>query len=195
RLEFLGDSVLRLVLTRLVLEICPDLGIGPLTSIRNFLVCNAILAKISVKYKLPDQMEPQLRQCKNVQADVFESYIGGLYEDQGLECVQTWLEALFRPHVIEAYSTTTNTDANGTGSVFLTPPPDSVLSYIEQWNNRLHNSDKRVEWVYSTEHPKGSEFLVWSADVFVGDEVFGHGMGRTKTAARDAAAKEALVKM
>jgi ribonuclease III len=32
-------------------------------------------------------------------ADVFEAYVGGLHEDQGLELVDTWLMALFTPYI------------------------------------------------------------------------------------------------
>ncbi|KAJ7663491.1 ribonuclease III domain-containing protein [Mycena rosella] len=199
KLEFLGDSVLQLVLTRLVLEMYPEVQIGLLATIRELLVRNSTLAKISVKYKLPHQLkappsQPGLRLNTNAQ--------GGLYADRGLECVQTWLETLFQPHIIEAYITLQpekNVDPKGTGS----PLPSSsaknsavdTCNYTELLYNHLQNSEKHVEWAYENEHPVGSPVLIWSASVLVDKQVLGYGKGRTKTAARDDAAKQGLSRM
>ena len=36
-------------------------------------------------------------------ADLFESFVGGLYLDRGLEITKTWLHPLLRPYIAEAY--------------------------------------------------------------------------------------------
>ncbi|KAJ7124424.1 hypothetical protein C8R44DRAFT_980700 [Mycena epipterygia] len=106
RLELAGDSVLGLVMTDLILEMYPGLPVGPSAKMRSILVGNATLARISSKYKLADRamVYPATRiSSPNLHADIFEAYIGGLYADQGLERVKTWLNDLFRPLVPEVY--------------------------------------------------------------------------------------------
>ncbi|KAF8838633.1 ribonuclease III [Paxillus ammoniavirescens] len=111
RFEHLGDSVLGLVVTGLLIEMYPNLRVGPSTKIRALVVGNATLAEISRRYALPAQLKLHpaqaitLRASINVQADAFEasSYIGGLFLDQGLAAVEPWLKALFGPYATEAY--------------------------------------------------------------------------------------------
>ncbi|KAJ8517969.1 hypothetical protein ONZ45_g4915 [Pleurotus djamor] len=109
KLEHLGDTVLSLVVTNLMFDAYPGLHVGPSTKIRAYVVGNSTLADISVKYKLPSCLRLHraqaitLQASTNVQADVFESYVGGLYLDQGLEAVKAWLDPLLLPYTEEAY--------------------------------------------------------------------------------------------
>jgi ribonuclease-3 len=109
KLEHLGDTVLALVVTALMNDMFPCLRVGPSTKIRALVVGNATLADISVRYRLTDHLRLHpaqavtLRASANVQADVFESYVGGLFQDQGLEVVQKWLNELLRPYAVAAY--------------------------------------------------------------------------------------------
>ncbi|KAJ6538326.1 ribonuclease III domain-containing protein [Mycena vulgaris] len=206
KLELLGDSVLKLVLTRLMLEMYPGLRIGQICTILASLVCNTTLAKISVKYKLPDRLKVQdpgsaevIRSAKNPQADVFESYIGGLYEDQGgIACVQTWLEALYRPFMTAAYKSQCGVQpaiaANAkcteiTGAV---NHVDLLTKYLQR---RLRTTQLGVQWEYGGGGSKGRPLEMWSANLFIGGEVFGSGQGPTKKVAENAAAKQGLARM
>lgn len=109
RLEHLGDSVLSLAVTDLMLRLFPGLRVGPSTKTRALIVGNLTLADISVRYRLPDRLRLHpaqaitLRASTNVQADVFESFIGGLYLDQGLSNVKSWIDSLFPAYAIAAY--------------------------------------------------------------------------------------------
>ncbi|TBU47257.1 ribonuclease III [Dichomitus squalens] len=108
-LEHLGDTVLNLVVTGLLREVYPCLRVGPSTKIRALIVGNPTLASISVQYRLPERlrMHPAqaitLQASTNIQADLFESFVGGVYLDRGLEVTKTWLHPLFRPYIVEAY--------------------------------------------------------------------------------------------
>ncbi|KAI0677285.1 ribonuclease III [Trametes maxima] len=108
-LEHLGDTVLSLIVTGLLREVYPCLRVGPSTKIRALVVGNPTLAWISVQYRLPERlrMHPAqaitLRASANIQADLFESFVGGLYLDQGLEAVKVWLDVLIRPFLAIAY--------------------------------------------------------------------------------------------
>ncbi|EMD40524.1 hypothetical protein CERSUDRAFT_130444 [Gelatoporia subvermispora B] len=109
KLEHLGDSVLNLVVTGLLRQVYPCIRVGASAKIRALVVGNHTLASISVLYRLPDglRMHPAqtmtLRASANIQADLMEAYVGGLYEDQGLEVVKAWLHPLLTPYVHEAY--------------------------------------------------------------------------------------------
>ncbi|KAI0331275.1 ribonuclease III [Cubamyces sp. BRFM 1775] len=108
-LEHLGDTVLSLVVTGLLREVYPCLRVGPSTKIRALVVGNPTLAWISLQYRLPERlrMHPAqaitLQASANIQADLFESFVGGLYLDQGLEAVKSWLHPLLRPFLAVAY--------------------------------------------------------------------------------------------
>ncbi|CAL1700256.1 unnamed protein product [Somion occarium] len=108
-LEHLGDSVLSLVVTGFLREVYPYLRVGASTKIRAMLVGNTTLAAISRMYKLHDRLITHpaqaitLRASTNIQADLFESYVGGVYEDGGLQVVKDWLQPLFRPYITKAY--------------------------------------------------------------------------------------------
>ncbi|KAH7887466.1 ribonuclease III [Phlebopus sp. FC_14] len=155
--EHLGDTVLGLVVTNLLLEVYPNLHVGPSTKIRALVVGNATLADISRRYGLPARLTLHqaqaitLRASTNIQADVFESYVGGLYLEQGLPGVQPWLKALFAPYTTEAYtlvrkehglsppppppvappmaaSTSTSSDSSGTSTNAAVPTSESDAS-------------------------------------------------------------------
>ncbi|KAJ6579748.1 ribonuclease III domain-containing protein [Mycena vulgaris] len=206
KLELLGDSVLKLVLTRLMLEMYPGLRIGQICTILASLVCNTTLAKISVKYKLPDRLKVQdpgsaevIRSAKNPQADVFESYIGGLYEDQGgIACVQTWLEALYRPFMTAAYKSQRGVQPAIAANAKCTEITDAVnhvdllTKYLQR---RLRTTQLGVQWEYGGGGSKGRPLEMWSANLFIGGEVFGSGQGPTKKVAENAAAKQGLARM
>ncbi|KAK7054044.1 Phosphoadenosine phosphosulfate reductase [Favolaschia claudopus] len=186
KFEHLGDSVLGLIVTSLVLEMYPGLRVGPSTKVRAKIVGNATLADISVKYKLPEQLRLHpaqavtLRASINVQADVFESFIGGLYTDQDLAACQRWLQPLFRPYAQVAYAAVrvehglpplhiTAASPDGTTNGGITNSPSSPapsshssgdgnganIGHLALFNQRLQNGEARVEWLFSDLHPFG----------------------------------------
>jgi len=107
--EHLGDTVLGMAVTHLLMKRFPCIRVGPSTKIRSMIVGNPNLAEISLKYKLPDKLRLHpaqaitLRTSTHIQADVFEAFIGGLFLDQGFEAVKRWIEPLFTPYADAAY--------------------------------------------------------------------------------------------
>ncbi|KDQ64198.1 hypothetical protein JAAARDRAFT_27824 [Jaapia argillacea MUCL 33604] len=220
-LEHQGDSVLTLIVTDLLREMFPHLRVGPSTKIRGLVVGNTTLASISLQYRLPTRLRIHpaqaitLRASKNIQADLFESYIGGLYIDQGLDAVKGWLSRLFRPYITEAYRivriqhglppSPPATPPLGATSGYSPPPsPTSpTTGHLSLFNQYLAQQNRLIEWVYTDGHvPPGLEGIVtakttpiWAVKAIVDGEPFGSGQGRTKKAARNEAAKEGLEKM
>ncbi|KAF8897912.1 ribonuclease III domain-containing protein, partial [Infundibulicybe gibba] len=227
--EHLGDTVLGLVVTSLMLEMYPGLRVGPSTKIRALIVGMQLWPKCeSLRYKLPDRLRLHsaqavtLRASTNIQADVFESFVGGLYVDQGLDAVKTWLDLLFRPYARAAYIVVRKqhglpalpTPSASPRSPPSTPLdkdeiPSTTIGHLALFNQHLQKADRAVEWIYSDRAPlhgtwgTGTDAIargtmttpMWYVKVMVDGEFFGQGRGGTKKAARNEAAKEGLKKL
>lgn len=92
RLEFLGDSVLNMLVTDYLFFKYPKKHEGELSKIRAFLVSEKTLAKISKKLSLNSFLKINkgakninLGQKKSVLADMFESVVAAIYIDGGIE--------------------------------------------------------------------------------------------------------------
>lgn len=98
RLEFLGDAVLELTVSEHLYRIFPDRPEGELTKLRAAIVCEPSLVKFAEslefgKYVLLGKGEELTggRTRPALLADVFESFVGALYLDQGLTAVTDFL--------------------------------------------------------------------------------------------------------
>ena len=91
RLEFLGDSVLALVVCQRLFECFPNYLEGDLTKIKSMLVSRETCAKISRKLDLQKYLKVGKGMITNkalsgsLAAGVFETVIGAIYLDGGLE--------------------------------------------------------------------------------------------------------------
>lgn len=102
RLEFLGDSVLNTIVTRILYERFPYAKEGQLSRMRSTLVSNKTLAEFSQAYDFHRKLrciidEDQLRiGSQKVYADIFEAYIGALSMERGYDLseVEAWLASL-----------------------------------------------------------------------------------------------------
>jgi len=99
RLEFLGDAILGMVVAQHLYETFKQEPEGTLTKMRAAIVCESTLAKIARKlqigqYLLLGKGERLTggRDRTSSLADAFESLIGALYLDQGIEIVKGFLE-------------------------------------------------------------------------------------------------------
>lgn len=102
RLEFLGDSVLNTMVTKILYERFPYAKEGQLSQMRATLVCNKTLAEFSQAFNFHRLLrcnidEEHLRVGKQkVYADIFEAYLGALAIERGFDLkeVQDWLSSL-----------------------------------------------------------------------------------------------------
>jgi ribonuclease-3 len=91
RLEFLGDAVLGLVVCEQLYLRFPEYQEGDLTKIKSVVVSRRTCARIARQLNLGDYlflgkgMHPHLAVPANMQADVYESLVGAIYLDGGLE--------------------------------------------------------------------------------------------------------------
>ena len=103
RLEFLGDAVLQLVLTRELYEKFPAVGEGPLTKARAKLVNRRTLAEHARKLGLGEHLILSRgedlhggRERPSALADTFEALLGAFFLDGGFEAAREFILREFR---------------------------------------------------------------------------------------------------
>ncbi len=95
RLEFLGDSVLQLIVSELVFEDRPDASEGPLSRLRSSLVKDATLGEIAIELGLgehlilgPGERKTGGHRRASILADALEAVFGAVYLDAGFQAAK-----------------------------------------------------------------------------------------------------------
>jgi ribonuclease-3 len=107
RLEFLGDSVLGLVCCEQLYLRFPDYQEGDLTKIKSAVVSRRTCARLSRLLNLGDYlflgkgMHFQTAIPANLLADVYESLVGAMYLDGGLEAAKDFILKYLNPEIEE----------------------------------------------------------------------------------------------
>ena len=106
RLEFLGDAVLQLAVTRYLFEAMPEAGEGEMTLVRAAVVSEPALAEIGREWGVQDAVRlgrgEELtggREKDSILSNVVEALIGVVYIESGLEAAEEliyrhWAEAI-----------------------------------------------------------------------------------------------------
>ena len=183
RLEFLGDAVLELSVSHYLYMKYPDMSEGELTKLRASIVCEPSLVLFANelnfgKYILLGKGEELTggRTRPALLADVFESFIGALYLDQGLEPVVSFLEVILFPKVeLGAFS--------------------HVMDYKSQLQEIVQqkNSGTLMYEIIDEKGPAHSRVFV--TRVTLADQELGVGDGRSKKEAEQQAARLAIRKL
>jgi len=106
RLEFLGDSVLQLVMSEWMYEEFPDASEGRLSRLRASLVKDATLADLATELELGDliYLGPGERKSgghrrSSILADAMEALFAAVYLDQGLQAARTAIRQVYAARV------------------------------------------------------------------------------------------------
>ncbi len=183
RLEFLGDAVLELSVSHFLYMKYPEMSEGELTKLRASIVCEPSLVLFANelgfgKYILLGKGEELTggRTRPALLADVFESFVGALYLDQGLEKVVAFLEVVLFPKVeIGAFS--------------------HAMDYKSQLQELVQQKNTGV-LIYEIIEEKGpAHSRVFVTRVSLGDLELGVGDGRSKKEAEQKAAQLAILKL
>ena len=181
RLEFLGDSVLSLVVAKYLYDNFPEEDEGFLTKTRARLVNRVALSNAAEKIELENfiLIDQNLsntfaRASKTVLSDALEALIGAIYLDHGLEISRDFI---FRV-VIEP--TTQEED-------YLVDEnyKSQLLEYAQA--NKLEVPNYIVIKEEGPQHDR-----VFTIKATVGKDIFGIGIGKNKKTAEQNAAKSAL---
>src|SRR5690554_5497931 len=111
RLEFLGDSVLGLVISDHLYKNYPSLPEGDLTKTRAKIVCEPTLSECSKKLKIGEflllgkgEEATGGRERTSILADAFEALIGAIYLDGGFENAKTFTLRVMNKVILDAIS-------------------------------------------------------------------------------------------
>lgn len=180
RLEFLGDAVLQLLVSEYLYTAYPKRPEGELTRMRASVVCEPSLANFAERlelgtYVLLGRGEEQLggRQRQALLADLFESFVGAIFLDAGIDAAREFLTKHMFPFI----------DSNDYGLVM----KDSKSKLQERSQHYgLGPVEYRIVEEKGPAHDR--EFIV---EVCLGETCYGIGSGRTKKEAEQRAAAEA----
>lgn len=181
RLEFLGDSVLSLVVSTYIYNHYPKMDEGELSKFRAFLVCEETLAILAADNHLGDHLllgrgELNLDGEENpsILADAFESVLGAYYLDQGFAAVTELLNRLLIQRIPELTADGIDRDYKTRFQEAVQADGPADISYEE----------------VSEEGPSHNRTFVMQ--VLVNGKAWGRGKGRSKKEAAQRAAREAL---
>lgn len=104
RIEFLGDAVLELIVSEYIYKRYPELPQGKLTRLRAAMVCEDSFSKFAKECHFDQYIRlgkgeemAGARQRPGLLCDIFESFIGALYLDQGRPAVEKFVRRVIFP--------------------------------------------------------------------------------------------------
>ncbi len=183
RLEFLGDSVLSLIISYYLYTLKPVDSEGDLTNLRAHIVKTTSLAEAAEKLELGKYLSLSKgeeisggRNNPQLLANTYEALLGSLFLDQGLEAVKKLIGKTLLPLFEKELK--------------LGPPKDAKSSLQEAIQQKLKESP-HYKIVATTGPDHAKQFAV---AVFVGGKEMGRGKGASKQIAEEQAAKQALLR-
>jgi ribonuclease-3 len=178
RLEFLGDAVLDVVISQQLFDAHPDWSEGQLSRARSALVSKTALAERARALGLGGflklgraEQRAGGREKDSILADCFEAVIAALFLDGGLEPVAALVRRVF-------------------GAGIRVGPVRDAKTAFQEWAH----ATRRVTPSYETVRDTGVENddHRFTVEVRVDGETWGSGVGRTKRAAEQSAARAGL---
>ena len=181
RLEFLGDSVLGMIIGDYLFTTHPDFPEGELTKLRAKIVCEPTLSECSKDINLGKYMffgkGEEITGGRNrvsILADAYEALVAAIYIDGGLEKARAFILRTLNESIQDALN----------GKIFL----DYKTTLQE---NIQSKSNEPI--IYNIVKEKGPDHRKeFFAEVLIGECRYGTGNGNSKKEAEQNAAKEAL---
>ena len=182
RLEYMGDAVLDYVAADLIYHQFEEMDPGNMSKLRSFLVKSKTLSNYARKIDLAEYVisghsvtTNQIRQSDKILEDCFEAIIGAIYLDQGIEFVFEYIKNILLPDIINF------------GSQDLTDYKSKLQEEMQaEYRESVH---------YETIQESGpAHDRTYVVNVLFNDIVLASGTGKSKKAAEEDAAKNALKK-
>jgi ribonuclease-3 len=181
RLEFLGDSVLGLVVNEHLFHEYPNHREGLLTQMKSLLVSRAVLSVKAREMKVGEflflstgEEDSGGRDRTSILADSFEAVIGAIYLDKGMEAARAFIKDKLMANSREILEDRDHINYK------------SMLQEYIQSEKKIH-PQYRVTSEDGPDHEK-----VFTVDVMVGRRALGQGKGKNKKQAQQEAARAAL---
>lgn len=180
RLEFLGDSVLSIVVSDYIYLNCPHLPEGELTKLRAALVCEKSLYAFAKQINLGSFIRLSKGERKSggddrpsILSDAFEALIAAIYLDGGIEPARKFILGFVVPEIKSS-------------------KPRKFKDYKTALQEIIQkNPEEHLRYVLVKESgPDHDKHFV--VEVHLNSNVIGKGGGRSKKEAEQQAAREAL---
>ncbi len=181
RLEFLGDSVLSVIVSDYIFRLYGELNEGDLTRTRAASVCENALHELATELDLGSYMRfghgesaTRGRLRKSILADAFEALLASMYLDGGLDQVRSFLLPRIK-QTIDKAAKGWDTDYKSRLQKLVQQTPEEVLEY-------------RSAGEEGPPHDR-----IFCFEVYLNSNLLGKGVGRSKREAEQQAAKQALL--
>ncbi len=181
RLEFLGDSVLSIIVSDYIYKNYPLLPEGNLTKLRADVVCEKSLYEMALEINLGDNLllgkgEERTggKTRPSILSDAFEAMLGAIYLDSGLDGARDVLLPLIVKKIEYAVTLVGKSDYKTTLQELVQKHKHGAIQYR----------------TLSEEGPDHKRF--YTVEVRIDNQPFGQGSGKTKKQAEQMAAKEAI---
>jgi ribonuclease-3 len=184
RLEFLGDSVLGLVVAEYVYATLPDQPEGELARIKSFVVSEASLSEIARGLRVDNfiligkgEEYSGGRSKKTILADCLEAIIGAYYLDSGFPAADRFVRTMLIPEI---------------NKVLENRHAKDYKTLLQEWVQKRNKTYPKYRVVQKTGPDHDKTFWI---EVHVGDRSFGAGKGKNKKEAEQEAARLAWESM
>lgn len=181
RLEFLGDAVLQLCISDMLVERFSGYTEGQLSKARAFMVNEQSLAGLARQHRIGDFMrlgrgeeKAEGRNKDSILGDAFESLIGAIYLDGGYEAALGFIRRVFRSVIDEWVRK---------------PVYRDYKSLIQETCQSRFGEIPRYRIVNASGPDHDKTFEV---ELFIGDTVSARGTGKSKKEAEQDAARKAI---
>lgn len=181
RLEFLGDAVLKLVVSQWLYDRAPAMPEGEMTKVRARVVSDEVLARVAVAMEIgphlvlgPSEKRSAGRTKVGTLASAFEAMLGVVHQVHGYAAADAFLKTWLGPE----YETALEVGGQ-----------DNYKALLQEHSQKLHKTVPEYRLVEEI-GPQHDRF--YAIEVWVNGVRLGAGQARTKRAAEQEAAAEAL---
>jgi len=182
RLEFLGDAVLGLIVSRVLYAQTPELAEGEMTRIRSEVVSEPSLAVLARQLGLGNKLNLGRgeemsggREKDSLLANAFEALLGAVFVDGGYEVACLIGDQLLDPILAEARQRKHGLDYKTRLQELMQAQHGRPPVYI-------------LKGIQGPDHQR-----IFEVEVQINGNIIGHGTGRSKKVAEQEAARQALL--
>ena len=184
RLEFLGDSVVGLVVCENLYRMFPNHSEGDLAKSKAYVVSEASLAQAAQAMGLEEfvvmssgEAQSGGRRRRSILADAFEAMIAAIYLDCGIRTARR----IIRDALLSTIHATANDQHRG-----------DYKSSLQEQTQALLRQAPLYRILNETGHEHDKTFI---AQVSIGETIIGEGKGKSKKEAEQSAAQDALTNL
>jgi ribonuclease-3 len=181
RLEFLGDAVLELTISHILMDLFQDAKEGELSKFRAILVGETGLCQVAQRLALGDYLllgkgeeQSRGREKASILADTTEALMGALYLDAGFDRTKEIVRRLFSPMLKRV----------GTSEMV-----HDFKSLLQEYTQQTHKTLPKYHLVEESGPDHDKTFRV---ALTLNGEVLAEGEGKSKKEAEQMAAREAF---